>query len=72
MAFSEVDVKNNELEKICAYCEHATLLADSGVCVCDRNGTVRTTETCRRFRADLLKVRPLPPLLPDDSILIDG
>lgn len=54
-----------ELDTICAYCEHATVLADSGACVCLKHGVVRTDGHCRRFRMDLLKIRPHLPLLPN-------
>ncbi len=62
----DVKAKYNpeELEKICAYCEYATVLVDSGVCICQKCGAVRSDGHCRRFRADLLKVTPRLPLLP--------
>ena len=59
--------KTEELERICAYCEHATLLSGADACVCKRKGVVRANGTCRRFRPDLLKVRPHLPLLPEES-----
>ena len=59
------------LEKICAYCEHATVIADSGVCVCSKKGAVRADGSCRRFREDLLKVKPHLPLLPDSDGLCE-
>lgn len=58
--------KAEELERICAYCEHATLLSGADVCVCKKNGVVRANGTCRRFRPDLLKFRPRLPLLPEE------
>ncbi len=60
-----------QLEKICAYCEYATVIADSGVCVCKKKGAVRADGSCRRFREDLLKVSPRLPLLPDSDSLPD-
>ena len=69
--------KTEELERICVYCEYATLLSGADVCVCKKNGVVRTGGSCRRFRPDLLKVQPHLPLLPEKSddemfdILID-
>jgi len=63
--------QTEQLEKICAYCEHATVIADSGVCVCKRKGAVRADGTCRRFREDLLKVKPHLPLLPDSDYLTE-
>lgn len=56
-----------EIERICAYCEHATLLAGETACVCDKRGVVRADGCCRRFRADLLKLRPHLPRLPEES-----
>lgn len=59
--------KAEELERICAYCEHATLLSGADVCVCKKNGVVRANGVCRRFRPDLLKLQPHLPLLPEES-----
>lgn len=59
--------KTEELERICAYCEHATLLSNADACVCKKNGVVRADGTCRRFRPDLLKVQPHLPLLPEEA-----
>lgn len=52
------------LEKICAYCQYATLIGDSGACICEKKGAVRTDGHCRRFKEDLLKVKPHLPTLP--------
>ncbi len=60
--------KNAEaLEKICAYCEYATLIGDSGACICKKKGAVRADSSCRRFKEDLLKVKPHLPTLPDSD-----
>ena len=59
--------QTKELERICAYCEHATLLAESNACVCAKRGIVRTNECCRRYRPDLLKLQPLLPRLPEEQ-----
>ena len=58
--------QHERLERICAYCEHATVLAGSDACVCDKRGVVRANGYCRRFRPDLLKVRPHLPRLPEE------
>lgn len=42
----------------CAYCEHATLLGDSGTCICDTKGMVHSDGICRKFKLDLLKLNP--------------
>lgn len=52
------------LEKICAYCQYATLIGDSGACICEKKGAVRADGHCRRFKEDLLKVKPHLPALP--------
>ena len=54
------------LERICAYCEYATLLAGTDACVCRKRGVVRADGHCRRYRPDLLKVQPRLPRLPED------
>ena len=51
------------LEKICAYCQYATLIGDSGACICEKKGAVRADGHCRRFKEDLLKVKPHLPTL---------
>ena len=56
-----------QLEKICAYCEYATVIGNTGACVCSKKGTVRADGRCRHYKQDLLKVKPRLPLLPDDS-----
>ena len=63
--------ETEQLEKICAYCEYATVIADSGVCVCKKKGAVRADGSCRRFKEDLLKVKPHLPLLPDSDGAIE-
>ena len=52
------------LEKICAYCQYATLIGDSGACICEKKGAVPADGHCRRFKEDLLKVKPHLPTLP--------
>lgn len=58
--------KTEELERICAYCEYATVIAESDACVCKKRGVVRARGHCFRFRPDLLKVQPILPRLPDE------
>lgn len=59
--------QTEELERICAYCEHATLLTESNACVCAKRGIVRSNESCRRYRPDLLKLQPRLPRLPEEQ-----
>lgn len=57
----------DELERICAYCEHATVFSGTDACICSKRGVVRANECCRRFRPDLLKVQPRLPQLPEEA-----
>lgn len=56
--------KENEM---CAYCEHAETIGDSGVCICKTKGVVRAKGICGKFRFDLLKLEPRAVKLPDSS-----
>lgn len=58
---------NEDIEKICAYCESAVVIRESDMCICKENGAVKATDTCRKFSLDLLKLAPLPRKLPDDD-----
>lgn len=54
-----------ELDKVCAYCEHATTLAGGEHVLCDKRGVVTGTHHCRKFAYDPLKripkrAKPLP------------
>ena len=53
-------MKNNkpDIEKLCRSCEHAELLVDSGVVLCERKGIVRADGLCRKFIYDPLKRIP--------------
>ena len=44
--------------EMCAYCEHASPIGDSEICICDKKGVVYATGICRKFKFDLLKVKP--------------
>ena len=65
--------KDDKIERVCAYCEHAVVIRESEVCVCDENGVVRAVSTCRRFMPDLLKLEPRPRVLPDsdETVFVD-
>ena len=54
----------NSIEKVCAYCRFASVLEDGGVCICQKHGAVRADSSCRKFKVDLLKLKPHLPLLP--------
>lgn len=47
-----------EESRACGYCEHATLLGDSGSCICDSKGVVLCDGYCKRFSLDMLKLKP--------------
>ena len=54
-----------ELDRVCAYCEHATTLAGGEHVLCDKRGVVTGTHHCRKFAYDPLKripkrAKPLP------------
>lgn len=55
--------------KMCAYCENAGGIGDSGVCVCKLKGVVRADGICKRFKFDLLKLEPRAVKIPDSSEL---
>ena len=63
---------NQEVEQICAYCEESVLIAESDMCICRKEGAVKAGGTCRKFKADLLKLAPIPRKLPDeDTVFFD-
>lgn len=47
-----------EENRMCAYCEQATVLGDSGTCICAHKGVVKDDGFCRKFSFDLLKLKP--------------
>ena len=59
--------RNEDIERICAYCEHAVIIRESDICICKHNGAGAQTSTCRKFAFDLLKLAPIPKKLPDDD-----
>ncbi len=60
-----------DIEKICAKCERATILAnsDNGYVLCSKKGIVKDTYCCKNFLYDPLKRIPSPPakLIPFDT-----
>lgn len=59
--------KNNDIERICAYCENAVVIHESDICICREIGAVDARSSCRKFSLDLLKLNPIPKVLPDDD-----
>lgn len=54
-----------ELDRVCAYCEHATSLAGGEHVLCEKRGVVTGTHHCRKFAYDPQKripkrAKPLP------------
>ena len=58
---------NEEIERICAHCEHSVIILESDVCICKHNGAVTQSGSCHKFELDLLKLAPMPKTLPDDD-----
>ena len=59
--------RNDDIERICAYCENAVVIRESDICICKLIGAVKQQDTCKKFALDLLKLSPLPRKLPDDD-----
>ena len=59
--------RQDDVEKICAYCENAVVIKESEICICRLIGAVKQNDTCRKFALDLLKLAPLPRKLPEDD-----
>ncbi len=62
---------NDDVEQICAVCEHATVIRESDICICKLNGAVRQDDVCKKFKLDLLKLSPMPKPLPDEEAFLD-
>ncbi|MBO5915037.1 MAG: hypothetical protein J6Q72_06790 [Clostridia bacterium] len=58
---------NEDIERICAYCEKAIVIKESDICICSINGAVKQSSSCKKFTLDMLKLSPLPRNLPDDE-----
>ena len=56
-------MRKNEMdeESLCIYCEHSTPIMDTEACVCDIKGVVKAEGYCKKFKLDLLKIKPRPP-----------
>lgn len=50
--------KVEEEENLCIYCEFATPIMDTDACVCKIRGIVNADSYCRKFKLDLLKIKP--------------
>ncbi len=64
-----------ELDKICAYCEKATVLAGGEHVLCEKKGVVADSYHCRKFVYDPVKripkrARPLPEAELDAEALL--
>ena len=53
--------KDTGEEKGCFYCEHSTPIMDTDACVCDIRGVVKGEGLCKKYKLDLLKVKPRQP-----------
>ena len=64
--------KNEDIERICAYCEYAVVIRESDICICRLEGAVAQTSSCKKFTFDPLKLSPMPKKLPDeDTVFFD-
>lgn len=56
-------MKKNQMdeESLCIYCAHSTPIMDTDACVCDLYGVVMAEGYCKKFKIDLLKIKPRPP-----------
>lgn len=54
----------SEEQRMCAYCENATLISDSSYCICANKGLVEAEGVCKKFIFDLLKLNPKPVKTP--------
>lgn len=65
---------DNDVPKLCVFCEKAALLADGDTVLCSKKGIVACDHTCRAFSYDPLKHVPKPkpaiPLLDEDSLVL--
>ncbi len=59
--------RNEEIEKICAYCESAVIIRESDICICKHHGAMKQTSSCNKFSLDLLKISPIPRKLPEEG-----
>ncbi len=53
-----MSLKKNDVEKLCAYCEHATFTCQEEKMLCDKKGIVFTGYKCRKFSYDPQKRVP--------------
>lgn len=62
--------EKNDIEKVCAYCEHASPLKDKDYMLCSVRGVVSASFSCRKFLYDPLKripARTQAPKLSEDE-----
>ncbi len=59
--------KQSEERSICACCEHGVNIKMSDMCICFFNGAVNAEDTCKKFKLDLLKLDPIPAVLPEEG-----
>ncbi|MBE6631069.1 MAG: hypothetical protein E7623_00045 [Ruminococcaceae bacterium] len=58
------NTNNNELPRICMFCEHCIPINDKENVLCSKKGIVNMEYSCKKFFYDPLKrvPRPQPPL----------
>ncbi|MDD6800086.1 MAG: hypothetical protein PUE85_06700 [Firmicutes bacterium] len=57
--------KENNVPRLCCFCENASIINDESNVLCSRKGIVNREYCCRRFQYDPLKRVPkAPPAMP--------
>lgn len=47
-----------DIDRICRYCEHSSLLCDCENVLCDKKGVVSADYKCSRFAIDVMRIEP--------------
>lgn len=58
---------SQDIEKICAYCEHGKPIFGTDDIICTKKGLVRADFSCKKFLYTPLRRTPPKPLNPDLS-----
>lgn len=53
----------NEYVKACGNCVYSTYLPHNGDCYCELKGPVSENGKCGKYRFDLLKIKPIAPVI---------
>lgn len=63
-----------DIDEICRYCEHSSLLCGNDDVLCEKKGVVSPTYKCKYFAVDVIKLEPkrLRDVPSFDFVDIDG